>query len=298
MSGITLDQLEFDPTAPTEPHAVGAYIISSSGTVIDDTAGALDVNIANASLVVTATDLDIRDLAFATDSVDVSGSSVTVSGTDIDIRDLVNTQDSIAIGDETNLVDLEQNDAAFGGGYGFSLYGVRQDAGGSPVSADGDAHPLVFNNDGELKVAADLTSSVADDDADSGNPIKVGGRGVTTASALGALSATGDRFDLLGDLYRRVFTNDSHNVGWQTSTATIATTALELAATPLAGRKSVIIQNQGSQPIYVGEANTVTTANGIRIPKGASMTFEFGEALDVWAIAPSGSQDIRVIEAA
>lgn len=101
--------------------------------------------------------------------------TVTVTATDLDIRDLINTQDSIAIGDETNLVDLEQSDDAFVGGYGFSLYGVRQDAAGSPVSADGDAHPLVFNNDGELKVAADLSSSVADDAADSGNPIKIGG---------------------------------------------------------------------------------------------------------------------------
>lgn len=33
------------------------------------------------TVTVTATDLDIRDLAFATDSVDVSGSSVSVSGT-------------------------------------------------------------------------------------------------------------------------------------------------------------------------------------------------------------------------
>ena len=55
----------------------------------------LDVNIINASIAVTATDLDIRDLQFATDSVDVSGSSVTVSATDLDIRDLVAATDSV-----------------------------------------------------------------------------------------------------------------------------------------------------------------------------------------------------------
>lgn len=36
---------------------------------------ALDVHISNSSIEVTATDLDIRDLAFATDKVDVSGST-------------------------------------------------------------------------------------------------------------------------------------------------------------------------------------------------------------------------------
>lgn len=71
----------------------------------------LDVNLINSSIAVTATDLDIRDLAFATDSVDVSGSSVSISGdvnvtqgtspwvvsaTDLDIRDLSAAQDSIA----------------------------------------------------------------------------------------------------------------------------------------------------------------------------------------------------------
>jgi hypothetical protein len=49
------------------------------------------------SVTVTATDLDIRDLAFATDKVDVSGSSVTVSATDLDIRDLTLAQDAVKI---------------------------------------------------------------------------------------------------------------------------------------------------------------------------------------------------------
>jgi len=71
----------------------------------------LDVNIINTSLVVSATDLDIRDLSFATDSVDVSGSSVSITGdvnvtqgtspwvvsaTDLDIRDLSAATDSVA----------------------------------------------------------------------------------------------------------------------------------------------------------------------------------------------------------
>lgn len=56
----------------------------------------LDVNIINASIAVTATDLDIRNLVFATDKVDVSGSSVTVSATDLDIRNLSAAQDSVA----------------------------------------------------------------------------------------------------------------------------------------------------------------------------------------------------------
>lgn len=57
------------------------------------------VSDAGGSLTVDANNLDIRDLAFATDKVDVSGSAVTVSATDLDIRDLSHTQDSVKIGD-------------------------------------------------------------------------------------------------------------------------------------------------------------------------------------------------------
>lgn len=228
--------------------------------------------------------------------VNADGSiNVVATATDLDIRDLVNTQDSIAIGDETNLVDMQQMDAAFGTtSYGFPIFGVRQDAAGSPVSADGDAHPFVFNNDGELKVASDLSSSVADDAADSGNPIKMGGRGVS--GALTALSASNDRYDLLGDLYRRTWVNTSRNIGIQNTAATVTTTAAQVLSTPLAGRRGVTIQNEGNQAVYIGDASDVTSSNGIRVSKNSSAYFEFGEDIDIYMIASSGSQDVRFLE--
>ena len=194
------------------------------------------------SVTVVATDLDIRDLSASQDNVAISDGTDTlavnadgsinsvVTATDLDIRDLVNTQDSVAIGDSTDIIDVQTLDSAFDDlGKGFIMAGVRQDAAGSPVSADGDAHPFVFNNDGELKVAADLSSSVADDAADSGNPLKVGGRGVS--GLLSALSASNDRFDLLGDLYRRVWVNNAYNVAIEVTTETVGATAAEIVST-------------------------------------------------------------------
>lgn len=46
---------------------------------------------------VSATDLDIRDLDFTTDSVDTSGSTVIVTATDLDIRNLSSLTDSITV---------------------------------------------------------------------------------------------------------------------------------------------------------------------------------------------------------
>ena len=90
--------------------------------------------------VVSATNLDIRDLAFATDKVDVSGSSValdagtlaalesvtvqngagasavnvqdggnslTVDAVDLDIRDLTHASDSVKVGDGTDFLAVE-----------------------------------------------------------------------------------------------------------------------------------------------------------------------------------------------
>lgn len=82
---------------------VGAWLrAGDDGTQIGHVSDALKVNLTNASVAVTATNLDIRDLAFATDKVDVSGSSVSISGTvtvsatDLDIRDLSAATDSVS----------------------------------------------------------------------------------------------------------------------------------------------------------------------------------------------------------
>lgn len=63
------------------------------------------VSDAGGSLTVDAVDLDIRDLAFATDKVDISGSSnVTVVATNLDIRDLTHVSDSVKVGDGTDFL--------------------------------------------------------------------------------------------------------------------------------------------------------------------------------------------------
>jgi hypothetical protein len=80
-----------------------ATLAALESITVQNGAGAAAVNIqdggnsitVDGSVTVSATDLDIRDLAFATDSVDVSGSSVTVTATDLDIRNLSNATDSV-----------------------------------------------------------------------------------------------------------------------------------------------------------------------------------------------------------
>lgn len=133
---LTIDQLIYDPAA-NEGAKVGAFIIDADGHQLDINAdgslnvtGTFDVDgstvelgattlAALENITVSATDLDIRDLAFATDSVDVSGSEVSldsatlaaleninavVTATDLDIRDLAFASDSVDVsGSEVSL---------------------------------------------------------------------------------------------------------------------------------------------------------------------------------------------------
>lgn len=172
------------------------------------------------SIVVTATDLDIRDLAFASDSVtahqggtwtvDSITNDVNVTATDLDIRDLAFASDSVT------------------------------------------------SHQGGTWIIDSIT-----------NPVDV--------------DAT--------------LVMPTRNTSWVTKTVTVGDTAVQIDATPLADREAVLIQNIGNQDVFVGPANTVTTANGILIPKGSSYVKEdWGVNLQIWGITASGTSDVRLEE--
>jgi hypothetical protein len=305
--GLSKDKLIYDATTPSDGDSVAAFLRTGSGA-LTSTGGALDVNVT----ALTASDIDIRDLVFATDKVDVSGSEVsldsatlaaleniTVSATDLDIRDLAFATDKVDVsGSEVSLdsatlaalenitvsaTDLDIRDLAFATD--------KVDVTGSEVSLDATTLAALEN----ITVLA--TGNVADDAADSGNPIKIGTRAVS--GALAAISATGDRADSISDLYRRLWVNTAPNVGGSNAAISVDTTAggTALFASQLAGRQRVEIQNLGNKAVFVG-FGTVTASNGTRIAAGATFTQMLGPDLALKAISESGTQDIRVLQLA
>lgn len=366
---LTKDKLIFDEAELGSSDQVGAHILGTANEKISSTnvggKEGLDVNVINA-VEVSATDLDIRDLSFATDKVDVSGSEVsldattlaaleniTVSATDLDIRDLAFATDSVTahqggtwtIDSITNAVtvtatdldirnlDYSQDNLAIKGATGNQLVveadgsinvnadisvvnghekeedtahttgdigsfmlAVRQDSLSSLVSADGDYAGLKVDSLGRLWTSASVSSGVADDAADTENPLKVGSRAVD--GALTAISASGDKANVISDMYRRVYVNTAPNVGFKTSAATVGLTAAELVSSPLLGRTRIMIQNLGNKEIFIGFDNTVTSANGLRVSAGAFLEMPFGEDLDIWAIGAAAGLDVRIVEIA
>ncbi len=77
--------------------------------------------------------------------------------------------------------------------------------------------------------------------------------------------------------------------------------AKDVGATPvrldtgLPGRQYILLVNNGLGPVYVGGSPEVTTANGIPVPAGASLTLNLGPALALWGIGTT-NQDVRVLE--
>jgi hypothetical protein len=218
------------------------------------------------------------------------GNSITV-----DFTRLLDSTDSVAVGDGAgNFLDVITEDAvAAGGEEGFMPLGIRRDADTSPVSADGDYHPFVFEDTGRLKTESAIVGGVADDAADSGNPIKIGSK--SQFSVLGALSTTGDRGDLVSDKYRRPYMSMAPNVASKVSKETVGATAAEIIGTPSAGRQRVLFQNISGSPIYLGFDNTVTTSGatqGFRVRPNMTLELPMSENIDVWAISTAASKEL------
>lgn len=171
--------------------------------------------------------------------------------------------------------------------------------GGNVITDTGSALDVnIQSSDVDIQVDLDVTSLLADDvNKGSENPLTVSGIAYDQSGALGALSAADDKGHLLMDLYRRVYINDAPNIGALMQAVSVDTTAggVAIPTTPLAGRTRLMVQNNGDKSIFVG-TGTVTTANGLEVGKGSTLTLEAGEAIAWKAIADSGTQDVRVLE--
>lgn len=272
---LSKDKLIYDGSTPSDGDSVAAFLRTSAGALTSTgAAGALDVNITNAISV----DADGVYSGGNTnpDNIGIIGHvrGAAPADTDQTLRLTGGNPSSDNI-DPANVFALDT--MSFMHGW------------------DGSAWDRVGVSSGALNVAP--LGNVADDAVDSGNPVKIGSRAVS--GALTAVSATGDRADLLSDLYRRIWVNDQPNVSGSNAAVSVDTTAggVALFASPLAGRKKVEVQNLGNKAIFIG-FGTVSDTNGIRVAAGATYTTALGPDLALKAIAESGTVDCRVLQLA
>lgn len=306
MGALTKDRLIFDPADLAESDNIGTYLrAGSDGDLITSTLigskEALDVNLVGGadsgifpedSAHVSA---DAGQFILAVRN-DTEGSLVSADGdyAPLQVDALGRLRVYADLSTATSAEKLE-DDAHVSGDVGSFSLAVRQDTLASSVSADGDYAAFKLDARGGLWTVP--VGSVDDDAADTENPVKVGSK--APSGALAAVSATGDRANVISDMYRRIYINDSPNIAVLGGAVVVGNvTAVALPTTALAGRRRAFIQNLGSNDIYVG-ASGVTTATGMRVAKGATLSMEIGQNVDVYAIASSGaSNDVRILEVA
>jgi len=284
--GTASNPLRTDPTGTTPQPASqsGTWVLgSNSGVDIGDVtvnngsgAGAVNIQDGGNSVTVDAVDLDVRDLAFGSDSVtahqggawsvSLAGGSASignVSGSTIVVRngtgaDAVNIQDggnSLTV-DATNL-DVRD----------FAFATDRVDTSGSTLGANSgvDIGDVTVNNAGGASAVN----------------IQDGGNSLTVDTAGGALSVEGQGYT-------------APAIG--TFTVTTSASAIFIANASAVGRE---VCNEGGAQIRIGTAATLTTAVGRLLDPGACYVLDslhryFRGALS--AIAVTGTAKVTTTE--
>lgn len=113
------------------------------------------------------------------------------------------------------------------------------------ISASVQAPPSqAVTNAGTFAVQSASAGDVAHDAADSGNPVKVGGKATNVEPS--AVSATGDRANFITDMVGKQITlpysNPENNVSGAITSAMTGTTSTSLVAAPASGLRNYITQ--------------------------------------------------------
>ena len=279
-------QLLYDATTPADGDSVAAFLHTSDGTLTSTTVGAdhgLDVNILNDITVDSDGVYDVGTNA----TPDTVGSifharAASPDETDQTFRSTGGSPSADNL-DPANIHAIDSN------GFLFGWDGSAWDR----LTATAGSLDVNITNTG-VAVAGD----VADDDADSGNPVKVGFRAID--GALAAVSADDDRADGISDMYRRQYVNAAPNVGMQHAVTTVGTTEVNVDSSPLAGRTKVIAQNLGGKDIYLGATGVTSSGatRGILLPKGATLSLDWGEDIAIYAIGEAAAQELMLLELA
>jgi len=277
------DRLIFDTSDPATSDNVGSYLRSSDGTLITHTTvggdEALDVNIVNA--ITVDVDLDGVFSGGNADPDNVGLISHVRAAAPADADQTVRTTAG-------NPADAIVNANIFGIDVNSMLHGFNGATYDRLTTSSGALDMNIQSQDSPLEVVG----NIADDIADAGNPIKVGLK--TFDAILTEVSTVGDRADMIGDMYRRLYVNDSANIAYQPAqfTTDISATVVQLDTVPLSGRKKIRIQNFCNKDVFLvedaGDTVAASRLKGERIARGASYTESVGEHVPLFVVGDAG----------
>ena len=280
---LTLERLIFDPADQANSPNIGAYITADDGTLISATGTSLDVNLTNSLSI----DLDGEYSGGNTNPDNVGMIVHSRAASPGDTEQLFRSTGGTLNADALVAANIHAIDV---GSFLHGYNGATWDR----INSSSGALDINFASQ-DADIAIDISDLVADDAADAGGSLKVGSRAID--GALSAVSASNDRADQISDMYRRQYVNNSPNIAADVNAVTVGVTQVSLSATPLGGRTSVMIQNNGNKPIFVGPTGVLTTT-GIEVFQGGTLSLDLGEDVELFAISGTAGQDVRVLELA
>ena len=267
---LSKNKLIFNP-ANSQGDVVGSHTLDGNGNQITSTAfgaiqaldvnlagssGTLDVNITNASIEVTATDLDIRDLSALQDNVAIADGANQLA---------VNLDGSINV-NATDQGPIRFRDS------GGTVVDVQDTIAPLPVQLQSLAGPINVTA-GDLNVQLSHTGATFDS-------IRIG-----DGTDLAGVTANSDL--QVADIANNAIMVSSQNVGNASPAA--------LLTSQLANRKMLFIQNLNDQDIEIGQSG-FTKGQGFVIPCGNTLELKIGANVDVHAVSDSSAVDIRTLE--
>jgi len=278
-----------------------------AGNDISSTGGALDVNIASGTVIITPEGIHLEDDAHASgdegsfslsirlDDLTVDNSALLagtngdyqgtftnakgelyVKSTDTD--DLLTTIDGVIdniyteqLDQGTTLDNIDTNITNLDS----TLTGLSKAEDSAHVSGDNGVMGLAVRND--------TLASLVDTDGDYA-PLQVNADGALYVAVEGGIT-TSD-----AALANTAIAN-------AVNTLAVANTAEDIVASPLANRKYLFTYNNDNRKIFVG-ATGVTAANGFPVNSGSYLELRAGAAIDIEWVSDKAGHDIRTLELA
>ena len=80
---------------------------------------------------------------------------------------------------------------------------------------------------------------------------------------------------------KQVWTGADNNI--RGAECLVGPAPVRLVVQPLPGRRTVLVQNQGPSDLYLG-VKSVRVGAGVLLSSSASMSFDLGEHIDLWAV--------------
>lgn len=289
--------------APLQVDSLGRLRVNADLNVNNDFVYAEDS--ASASGNLGASILSVRQDTLATDTStdgDYAFIKSTASG-EVYVRDPgANTSLASILAELQGLSHLEDV-AHVSGDAGVMSLAVRNDVLGSLVSANGDYAPLQVDANGSLRVVGTIAflGQYAEDSAAVSGDTGLFALGVRRDTTGAQTSASGDYSEIQTWSNGELKVVDIVNSSILQQQVSVTNTAAAVPTTPLALRKSILIQNTGAAKVWIGSA-TVTTSGataGIELPVGDFIELEAGPAVPVYAIKNGATgNNLNILESA